>query len=89
MLLQYTIVLKLFLLFKPTQKPDLCITMLLSIWLRLFYILCTIKCYLCVLGLVQAKSWHRCVTRSMELTQIYRQNDRQFIAALQNIRIGR
>lgn len=37
----------------------------------------------------QANCWRRCITRSMELTQIYRQNDKQFIAVLQNIRIGR
>lgn len=40
----------------------------------------------CVL---QAKCWKWCVTRSIELTQIYRQSDKQFIAILQNIRIGR
>lgn len=38
---------------------------------------------------LQAHSWHRCITRSIELTQVYRQNDEQFIALLQNIRIGR
>lgn len=37
----------------------------------------------------QARSWLRCITRSIELTEIYRQNDKQFIAVLQNIRIGR
>ena len=37
----------------------------------------------------QAHSWHKCITRSMELTEIYRQNDKQFIAILQNVRIGR
>lgn len=41
------------------------------------------------LYLIQAQSWHKCITRSMELTEIYRQNDKQFIAILQNIRIGR
>ncbi len=37
----------------------------------------------------QANSWSTCITRSIELTEIYRQNDKQFIAVLQNIRIGR
>ncbi len=37
----------------------------------------------------QAKSWNTCITRSIELTEIYRQRDKQFIAVLQNIRIGR
>ena len=37
----------------------------------------------------QAHSWHSCITRSIELTEIYRQSDKQFIAVLQNIRIGR
>lgn len=37
----------------------------------------------------QAKCWHTAITRSVELTEIYRQNDMKFIALLQNIRIGR
>ena len=39
--------------------------------------------------LSQARMWHHCITRSMELTEIYRQSNKQFIAVLQNIRIGR
>lgn len=38
---------------------------------------------------MQAKCWHNCITRSIELTKVYRQTDNQFIALLQNIRIGR
>ena len=37
----------------------------------------------------QARCWQSCITRSIELTEIYRQSDKQFIAVLQNIRIGR
>ena len=37
----------------------------------------------------QARSWKRCITHSVELTKVYRQNDTKFIAVLQNIRIGR
>ena len=43
----------------------------------------------CVCVCVQAKCWKWCVSRSIELTEIYRQKDKQFIALLQNIRIGR
>lgn len=39
--------------------------------------------------MLQSHSWFRCITRSIELTDIYRQSDKQFIAVLQNIRIGR
>lgn len=38
---------------------------------------------------LQAKCWHSAITRSVELTEVYRQSDKQFIALLQNIRIGR
>ena len=38
---------------------------------------------------LQARCWNTSITRSIELTEIYRQNDKQFIALLQNIRIGR
>ena len=37
----------------------------------------------------QARCWHACITRSVELTQVHRQKDKQFIALLQNVRIGR
>eukprot|EP00731_Ephydatia_muelleri_P018036 Em0011g76a len=37
----------------------------------------------------QAHSWRKSVTQTIELTQVYRQRDTQFIALLQNIRIGR
>lgn len=38
---------------------------------------------------MQAKCWHPAITRSVELTEVHRQSDKQFIALLQNIRIGR
>lgn len=38
---------------------------------------------------VQARCWHTCITRSVELTEVHRQRDKQFIALLQNVRIGR
>lgn len=37
----------------------------------------------------QAESWRKCVNRTIELNDVYRQKDREFIAILQNIRIGR
>lgn len=53
-------------------------------------IVCEVRCIRSVVCyLWQAKCWKWCVTRSVELTEIYRQSNKQFIALLQNIRIGR
>ncbi|XP_053099422.1 ATP-dependent DNA helicase PIF1 [Hemicordylus capensis] len=37
----------------------------------------------------QAKSWRKCVTFNMELTEVRRQTDREFISLLNAIRLGR
>lgn len=37
----------------------------------------------------QSKSWRHCVGRTVELVQVQRQADQQFIALLQSIRVGR
>lgn len=37
----------------------------------------------------QAKSWEKCVTKCIELKQVYRQTDPTFVRILQDIRIGR
>ena len=42
--------------------------------------------HLCV---QQSKSWRHCVGRTVELLQVQRQADQQFIALLQSIRVGR
>lgn len=37
----------------------------------------------------QSKNWRHCVGRTVELVQVQRQADQQFIAILQSIRVGR
>ncbi|KAK3747561.1 hypothetical protein QZH41_015796, partial [Actinostola sp. cb2023] len=36
----------------------------------------------------QADSWYKCISSTIELTQVYRQRDPLFISILQNIRVG-
>ena len=37
----------------------------------------------------QSKVWDKCISLNMELTDVRRQNDQEFIDILQSIRLGR